>query len=174
MLYSGLDYIGALSSGIWQELGEPTSVSVPSISGWFMTNIGRLNNHLMICTAPATGIVAQSGWLFYPMELTPIELDVYAMLYEYSYYNTQIANIYNGIGLIANMYRSLKEGDTAITKDTSLDAAKAMKTLRDQLMQDIKWKSSLYRIGQAVPASVNSVIYAVYGTNYNINTAITI
>lgn len=174
MLYSGLNYIGALASGVWDELGDPSSVSVQTISGWFMNNIGRLNNYLMICTAPATGDVAASGYLFYPMELTPIELDIYAMLYEYSYYNTQIANVYNNISSVSSMFRNLKEGDSAISRDTPLDAAKAMKALRDQLISDIKWKSSLYRIGQANPQNVNSIIYAIYGNNYYSNIAITI
>lgn len=169
-----MNSVGELASGIWDDLGEPDSPSITSISGWLGSarGIGKLNVLLDIDVCiDKSGINAgntycycgteyqyQSGD-FYPA-LSSQEESIYASIYLTDYYEKQIRDALNGLiissvsSVSAMDWSELREGDTSIKRSNKNEVAKVYRGLLSDTKSQLNRMVDAYHSNKLDPMQV--------------------
>ena len=85
------EYVGIIASGIWNDIGSPTSITISAISGRLLTSgfLGQLDAINQTCHFIDSGCI-------YPL-LVGEEIAIYEEIYKANYYRTfstqEIGNI---------------------------------------------------------------------------------
>jgi len=151
------DYILPLSSGIWSELNEPSSVSVSFISGKLVSEsfLGQLGSLTYKCYTSVSGCIVPP--------LDNGEQGIYALLYLGDYYKKQVINYIGAAGV--NRVLSVAEGDSKISFGNKTSEAKEIRGLAKDYNDQAKEMADLYNRGLATARGVSFYTIDQYGNN---------
>ncbi len=140
-------YIGVLASGIWDDIGSPTAISVNSISGKLLSSgtLGKLNNDINTC------YFIGSGGCICP-ELGSEEQDIYRQGYLLGYYTTAALQ---AVGNPALLWNRIAEGDTTISRDSPIALAKFYQTLQNSAFNQYRLLVNEYRSNHSAVRSID-------------------
>jgi hypothetical protein len=144
--------VADLARNIFMELGEPTDISIPSISFWLISNIGQLNNLIdEEFTIESSQIVP---------EISDNQGVIFAKLYEIYYIKRQVkANL--GAAAYSSV-TEVREGNRTVRVTSKNEIAKTYQlTLRD-VQDELDQLLLSYKMNQARPRQVavlNPIIY---------------
>lgn len=135
-----------LASGVYDDIGSPSSQSVAFISGWLVSSgtLGELNNRLNTCFY-IDGACIEGGF-------GPNEASILVKIYESNYYKRRALQILNG----DISWTSMKEGDTTITREASSNLAREYRQLHKALEEDIRIATANWKTGRSIPGTVDS------------------
>lgn len=140
------DTIANLAQTIFYDLGQPTGQPPTYIQSRLMSAayIGKLNSLIGACYVPFSGCI----------EPTPgaDEQAVYASLYNYEYYSTQLNRTLQGInpGVV-----NLRDGDSSITFSNPVEIARMYRDARASAYEEMVTLVGGYRGNAAQPQSVD-------------------
>lgn len=142
----------ALASGVYQEIGSPSSQSPAYISGWMTEsgNLGDLNNKLstsFILTGDSTCITDGCGGF------GGEEAAIYTLMYKSDYYELMSLQALQGGG---TFWTSMAEGDTRLTRSNIVDISKAYLALNDQSNQFLRLAIHDYKLRIIVPQGISA------------------
>jgi len=142
------ELLGRYASGIWEDLGQPSGISISYISGYIIDNLGKLNILIDTCfSGDGSGRMTP--------QITIFELAIAGEIYKESYYAKKIRD-----SLGANGYGEqyswimLKEGDTTIQRASPTQIAREYSSLKKDCSDNIKNLSYLYKSNLVVPHSI--------------------
>lgn len=149
----------ALAKGIWEDLGSPTSISVPTISGKLTsTFVGRLNTSLAQCFSIDSGAYFGGG-----LGMDPGALDIYGQLYTIDYFQSQLNGI---LGNPALMWTRIAEGDSSVSRDSPAKLASMYQKAIEGANGRLRILQNQYRMQNAQAVSVDYLTIQVYGSSY--------
>lgn len=165
------DYIYTLASGTWEELGEPTNVSVSYISGWYVadSNIGKLNSVINTCYSGVSGCIDPA--------ISGDEQAIYKEIYKINYYGRQIASMLNSANSAAGAWTELKDNTSSIRRANKNDLAKTFLQLQKDSREALKDLATQYNLNRTNPLGIDmgnnsEIIYKNYyqgGDSYDRN-----
>ncbi len=144
------DQILSLSSGVWQDLNSPSSVSVQYISGWFTNsgNLGDLNNRLSTCF-----YLTGDGPCIVP-DFAGEEAAIFGLIYKINYYGVQIQSLTGPSAWIR-----LSEGDSTIVRT---DGAKVFLQLLSEDRKQLRLNIDDYKKNLSGPRTVDAASLYTY------------
>jgi hypothetical protein len=153
------DYIQTLASGIWDDIGQPTAVSVSYISGWLVSapNIGKLNNAINTCYSGVSGCID-------PV-LSEDEQAIYKDIYLSSYYGRQATSFLGAAGV--DSWLEIKDDVSSIKRQNKNEISKSFIALQKQVQEDLKDKIFAYErnrvvIGHIGMGNGSEIVYQNY------------
>ena len=155
------DYIFTLSSGLWEEIGSPTSVSVSFISGKLVSEsfLGQLGSLTYKCYSSVSGCVEPP--------LDNGEQGIYSLLYLGDYYKKQVTSYIGAAGV--KRVLSVAEGDSRISFSNQNSEAQTIKALAKDYHDQAKEMADLYNRGQATARGVSYLTINQYGPVSSLN-----
>lgn len=159
------EYLGVLSSGIWDDLSQPTGQPPAYIQAKLVSPayVGKLNNLISTCYIAITGNIDP--------DLGEAEQGIYLSMYEMDYFTTKLNQTLAGLnpGIV-----ELREGDSTIRFTNPVEQAKVYKEMQRQLSEQLFWQVSAYRGHAGQPSAVDTPNIANvpggYGNGYGQNT----
>lgn len=161
--------IGSWGSGLWLELGSPTTTTPSTISGYAVqeSTLGRLNSLLGTCFSGSGYLgTGTSNYQIGPF-VTNTELSVIGAMYMVSYYRN-LAQSMMGVTAAGLPWTSIKEGDSTIQRANGANIGeiylKEAKTASDQL----KYLTDAYRTnaqGGSIARAID--FYNLVGPTYS-------
>jgi len=168
-----MNTVGQLASGIWEDLGSPTTPSVTSVSGWLGSDrgVGKLN--VLLGT---TFYVDNSGYHageyfdaggysgqyvagdYFPA-LGNVEAAIYGEIYKQDFYVKKIRDVMNGIleGTGTNLdWSELSEGDTTIRRSNRNEVAKTYRGLQQDSQTELNKLVGYYRQNLSSPSQITT------------------
>lgn len=133
--------VATIADEIYRELDEPSDASIPSISFWLTSNIGKLNNII------DTDYVIEGGEIV--PELGEEEKSIFKLMYEIHYYTRQVNK-----NLGAAAYTSIlevKEGNRSVRRANKTEVAKSYRGLIADLNDDLEAQVLNYKMNLADP-----------------------
>jgi len=117
-----------LASGSWDEIGQPTAISIGYISGWYINNIGKLNNAIITSYSGigGTGIDPCLG---------AEESDIYKELYKVQYYDRQASSFLGAAGV--SLWTEIKDDVSAVKRLSPNEIAKTFINLRKEAQKNL-------------------------------------
>lgn len=145
-----------LASEIWNDLGEPSSLSSSSIETKLLTSgyLGKFDlltntNHYIDYDN------INSGQCITP-ELFQVEQAIYKQMYFVDYYTKKSTDIFSfNDGQTAGSWVSLKEGDSQISRANPTEIAKYYVSLSKESRAILDSLVDLYNRNRAVPESID-------------------
>lgn len=134
-----------IAEEIMRELGEPEDISLPSVSFWLASNVGKLNTLLDL----EISVVDNE----FDPEVTEDQKIIFKKLYELHYYSRQIQK---NLGASAYDWSEIIEGDTQIRRVSKNEIAKNYASLRRELQAEIDALVFFYKQNQCLPASYSA------------------
>ena len=136
--------VADIADEIFRELGEPEDVSIPSISFWLTSNIGKLNN------------LIDTAYVIEDEEISPAIADdekaIYKLLYIISYYSRQVNK---NLGAAAySTILEVKEGNRTVRRANKNDIAKTYRSLVSDYNEDLMAQVLNYKMNRADPDSL--------------------
>lgn len=140
-----------LATSIWNDLGQPSSISVSYIQSRLVSNssLGQLNNLTQTCFSGISGSITPA--------LSPDEQAIYAALYVRDYYTTKLSQVMNGYD---TSFTRLTEGDSTIVRSSVSEMGKVYKDMQRQLNDQLQYLVSAYRTNPMQTRSVDFLSYA--------------
>lgn len=135
-----------IADEIFQDLEEPTNLSIPKIAYWLRYNIGKLNVLLDL------EVVVDETTMEFSPELSEDERDIFSELYIIKYYDDLARKSLGANAYDAIEWLSLTEIDgTKITRINKNEVAKTYQQLKRDHMTDLNELVAKYRINRARP-----------------------
>lgn len=159
-----------IADEIFQELGEPTSLSIPAITFWVRSNVGRLNN------AINTEFAINEDTLEIQRKIndasTNIGIDEVAVIkkmYSVYYYDTQIR--VNVKGLETDAVVEVSSDGMRVRKTSKTEIIRYLTALKRLELEELNKMINYYRIHKAIPRQVagNDTTAGFYFGGYNSN-----
>ena len=159
------------ATGQWVDLGQPTNVSVTTISGYAVQpgTLGKLNSLISTCfsgsgyTGAGTTNYQIGPWV------TNTELAIIGQLYLVSYYKN-LAQATMGVGGSTIPWSMLREGDSTIQRSSPVNIGKEYREMAKDANEQLNFLVSAYRgsNGGQVPRSVDyiSEVDPTWGASY--------
>lgn len=153
----GAGSLGTLASGLWlNSLGQPTSISALSISGYFAQNyvVGQLNAKISTCYSGSNG-GSGANWAICP-NLDDSELAILGYIYLSTYWIQKVASA-AGAGGISDTFTVLREGDSSIQRTSPAELMKIYSAMARQANEQLNYLTNEYiRNGQGsvLPRSI--------------------
>jgi hypothetical protein len=137
-------YLGDLATGIWDDLNQPSTVSVENISGWLYTNVGKLNAYLDTCFSGVsnTGISP---------ELNNREGAIFAQIYKIKFYERQVDS---NLGAGAYAIVEFRDADKQVRLASKTELAKTYKDLKSQEQAVLREMVNTYKMDRAAPNGI--------------------
>jgi len=150
-------YIQTLASGLWEEVGSPSSVSVSFISGKLVSDsfLGQLGSLTYKCYSTSGGCIIP--------ELDNGEQGIYSALYLSDYYKKQVSNYIGAAGV--KRVLSVAEVDSRISLSNTTSEAKEIRALAKDYSEQAKELAELYNRGLATARGVSFYTINQYGPN---------
>lgn len=161
-----------ISSELFNEFGEPSDLSIPSIAYWLRTNIGDLNiliNKKYYIDENTLEITSED-----PAEtFGSVEKSIFKMLYSIHYYERMMRTSLYAATLDSVI--SISDEGSSVTKINKNEMAKTFATLRKQINDELMELTKNYNLNEAKPLQVigDDAIPGIYpgenrnGTTYN-------
>ena len=134
-----------IADQIFRELGEPSNLSLASITAWLQYNLGTLNNLICSNYSLTSGLQADP-------ELGINEASVYKQLYQIHFFERLVAT---SSGASSYDWVSITEGDSSLKRVSKTDQISEWRRVTTQLKSDLKDLVRLYKINQSQPYSIN-------------------
>jgi len=156
-MLSGAPLIGEWSTGVWQNLGQPSSLSALTISGYASqpNTLGTLNSRLGTCFI-GTGINGTGYSYAAEPPLTSAELSIVEGLFLVSWYS-QLAVTTMGVGGSTIPWQSLAEGDSKIARTSVVNIGKEYR----EMAKDARIRLD-YLVGAYIDNSAPSAVVIDY------------
>lgn len=143
----------ALSSGIYQDLGSPSNISVGYISGYLTSsgNLGDLNNKLSVrfgWTGSSPCIVSFDT--NQPMDSD--EQSIYALVFKDQFYQQASSNALAGTA----QWTKLVEGDSSISRDGAAAISKAYQSMAEANLKRLRLAIQDYKRANTSVASIDA------------------
>lgn len=136
-------YIIDVSVEILEELGQPTDTSLPAISFWLTTNMGKLNNAL------GTAFVVNTDDFSLPTDFGEIEKAIFKKMFLVHYYGRKITENLGAAAQDAIVELS-SDGATIRTVNKN-EIAKSYNQLKKTEEADLKAMIASYLSGAVTP-----------------------
>lgn len=168
-----MNSVGQLASGIWTDLGEPSSPSLYYISGWIGSDraLGKVNVQLgtefyVDVSGSHAGESFNAGGYsgfyvagdFFPA-IGNVEAAIMAEIYKYDYYDKKIRDAMNsiveGTGVAVD-WSELSEGDTTIRRSNRNELAKTYRGLQQDSRTELNRLVGYYRENLSTPRDVTT------------------
>jgi len=139
-------YLTDLATFIWNDLGSPSDLSVPSIQTKLTSEafLGQLNSLTANCYSLVTG------------DISPVlgnrEQGIYAMMYEKDFYTRKLNQLMAGDAI---MWTRVQDGDSSIVRSDLVNVARLYRDMQKQLDEQLNMVIGSYRKGRAMPSSVD-------------------
>jgi DNA-directed RNA polymerase specialized sigma subunit len=142
-----------IANEIFNELGEPSSISIPAITFWVRSNIGKLNN------AINTEFSVNTATLEIQRKINKIETNIgidesciLKKMYSVYYYDTQIrANVK---GLETDAVVEVSSDGMRVRKTSKTEIIRYLTSLKRLELDELNKMINYYRIHKAVPRQV--------------------
>ncbi len=166
-----MNSVGQLASGIWDDLGQPTTPSVTYISGFIGSDrfVGKVNlllemEFIVDTTGAYAGQTYDAGGYtgqyipgdYYPA-LGNTEAAIFAESYKFDYYDKKIRDALNGIvdADSTNIdWNQIQEADTVIRRSNRNDTAKTYRTMQTDSRAEIQKLVGYYRGNKSLPSQI--------------------
>ena len=139
-----------LATELYDELGEPENVSIPSIAYWLRSNIGDLNimiNKKFYIDETTLEITSQDADLF-----GNVEKSIFKMIYSIHYYERLFRNAL--YAATQDSVISISDEGSSVTKINKNELAKNYAALRKQINDELIVLSKNYNLNEAKPLQV--------------------
>jgi hypothetical protein len=148
-------YIEVLSSGLWEEIGSPSSVSVSFISGKLVSEsfLGQLGSLTYKCYQSVSGCIEPP--------LDNGEQGIYGLLYLGDYYKKQVVNYIGAAGV--KRVLNVREADSSLTFSNTTSEAKEIRALAKDYNDQAKEMADLYNRGLSTARDVSFYTINPYG-----------
>lgn len=153
------DYIQTLASGIWDDINQPTAISVQYISGWLVSdaNLGKLNNAINGCYSGVSGCIS-------PV-ISGDEQAIYKDIYLISYYARQAMSFLGAAGV--DSWLEIRDDSSSVKRQNKNELSKSFIALQKQTQEDLRDKIFAYERNRALPAvtdmgSGDEIVYTDY------------
>ncbi len=140
------DYIYNLASGIWEEIGSPTSQSINYISGWLVNNVGTLNNRINTCYS-GDG----SGCIDPAIDIE--EQGIYKEIYKLNYYTLMVTSSIGAAAL--STWVELKDDVSSIRRISPNEFAKVYLQLKKEANAELNELIFDYQRNHATVGVIN-------------------
>ena len=124
----------AFSSGTWENIDSPSSVTVSYISGWYLQtgNLSKLNNAITIDT-----------WVSGGACIAGIDADaiaIYEMIYRTQFFQRKQASLAVSVaaGDPTVFWTNLREGDSSVSRPSIVEAQKALNAIIAQNSEELR------------------------------------
>lgn len=144
------DQILSLASGIYQSIGSPTAQSVGFISGWITSSggmLGDMNTKLDTCLSLSGSAPCIAG------DFGDQEESLAYLLYQSSYYESKALST---LGALSTPWTTLKEGDTTITRESSVNISKQYLAMHENAQAQIRLAIHDYKLNRQIPGTVDA------------------
>lgn len=132
--------IGILASGVFEDLNSPATTSVVAISGWLISNVGRLNTLLNTNYEVISGCIAP--------ELGLEEQAIYREVFTVKYYDRQVQANLGAAAYDASIVQ-VTEGNRTIRITDRNELAKSFVSLRRDAQGTLSDLIALYKINRS-------------------------
>jgi hypothetical protein len=138
-----------ISDELFNELGEPDDISIPSVAFWLRTNIGSLNVLLNkdYSINQSTLEIESSDNSF-----TINEKSIFKKLYIIHYYDRQLRKTLNSISLDSVV--SISDEGSSVTKVNKNELSKTFSSIKKQEMAELKELLNKYELNEVAPLQV--------------------
>jgi hypothetical protein len=149
-----------LASELYDELGEPVDISIPSIAYWLRSNIGDLNimiNKKFYIDETTLEITSEDTDLF-----GNVEKSIFKMIYSIHYYERLFRNAL--YAATQDSVISISDEGSSVTKINKNELAKNYAALRKQINDELNVLTKNYNLNEAKPLQVagDDTIAGVY------------
>jgi hypothetical protein len=139
-----------LATELYDELGEPVDVSIPSIAYWLRSNIGDLNimiNKKFYIDETTLEITSEDTDLF-----GNVEKSIFKMIYSIHYYERLFRNAL--YAATQDSVISISDEGSSVTKINKNELAKNYASLRKQINDELNVLTKNYNLNEAKPLQV--------------------
>lgn len=167
------EIIEQFSTGVWNDLGQPTDITVTSISGWVTQpqTLGKLNSYIGTCYQ-GTGYTGAGSWNYdVTPAITNTETAILNEMFQVSYYQQLIRKI-AGAGGINRIVQNISEGDSKISYVSSAALAKVYTDNVIEANKRLNYLVNVYAneaAGANNPRSVDYYMLLPQGNRYHDN-----
>lgn len=135
-----------ISTGIWYDVGQPTSLTPDAIQSRLETNffVGKLNNLLDLCFSFGVSGISPEA------DFGSEEQNVYIEIYKNNYYAQKVME---NLGAGSLGFTTIREGDTTLTKVSPTEIAKTYQTLKNNSDENLKNLVNSYLNNKVRPSS---------------------
>lgn len=147
-------YLTDLATSIWNDLGQPTDLSVAAIQTKLGSAafLGKFNSLTANCyTIDSNGNIVP--------ELGLEEQGIYSLMYQVDYYTGKLNNALNGFN---TSFISIADGDSRIVRANQVEVARMYRDQQKNLAQQLSLLIGSYRSGNAGPLAVD--MYTIIST----------
>lgn len=153
---------------IFQELGEPSSLSIPPITFWVRSNVGRLNNAINTeFSVTEKTLEIQRRVNDIPTNIGIDEAAILKKMYSVYYYDTQIrANIK---GLETDAVVEVSSDGMRVRKTSKTEIIRYLTSLKRLELEELNKMINYYKIHKAIPRQVagDDTVAGFYRGGYN-------
>jgi len=139
-----------LATELYDELGEPVDVSIPSIAYWLRSNIGDLNimiNKKFYIDDATLEVASEDTDLF-----GNVEKSIFKMIYSIHYYERLFRNAL--YAATQDSVISISDEGSSVTKINKNEMAKTYAMLRKQINDELTVLTKNYNLNEAKPLQV--------------------
>lgn len=135
-----------LANEIFIELEEPSDLTIPSISFYLQTNIGKLNGLLDISVVIVDGDFSPA--------LNSEEQVIYKQLFEVYYYGKLLKKSLGASAYDTNSIIEVKEGNRTVKKMNKNEVAKTLRQVKKDAEETLLMLVGVYRHNRSDPSQV--------------------
>lgn len=139
-----------LATELYDELGEPVDISIPSIAYWLRSNIGDLNiliNKKFYIDETSLEIASEDTDIF-----GNVEKSIFKMIYSIHYYERLFRNAL--YAATQDSVISISDEGSSVTKINKNELAKNYAALRKQINDELNVLTKNYNLNEAKPLQV--------------------
>lgn len=162
-----------IADQIYQELGEPSDISLVSVTYWIRNNIGSLNNYINQkfyvneSTLEIQRVDDRDASVI--SDISSIEVSIVKKMYSVYYYNKQVIATLGAAS--ADAVIELESDGSRITKINKNEQSKTYAQLKKQEYEELIYLINAYKLAEAMPNQVagNDTIEGMYSPVYRSN-----
>jgi hypothetical protein len=179
-----------IADELFRELGEPSTVSIPSIAFWLRSNVGGLNNLIgtayrildggeeinledgdtrtLLNTLEISQLLEDSSGSKIEVEIGGDEKAIYKKMYTIHYYERLLRN--NLTSLATDSVISVSDDGSSVTKVNKNEITKVYNAIKNQEVNELKFMTQGYKLLKATPRQVagNDTVEGSY-PNYGLD-----
>lgn len=144
--------INCLASGLWEDLGEPTNISIPYISGWLNWNIGKLNNNIATDFSGVNGVFTYTDDSGNMVGMAPEEIDIYKMMFWYAFYSRALVQSLGAASV--DPVIEVQDDASVIRVINKNELAKTWLMAKKDIQEDINLACRLYKDNHSNPTQL--------------------
>tara|TARA_Y100001938_G_scaffold33933_2_gene46569 strand:+ start:545 stop:1051 length:507 start_codon:yes stop_codon:yes gene_type:complete len=139
-----------ISDDIHRELGNPTGISIASISHWVRSNIGSLNNYLNTTYSEDSTTLELND--ADSVEIGTQEVSILKKMYHVYYYDSQLRTNINTLSTDTIVFVS--DQGSSVKKVDRLDVAKQLAQIKKEEHENLTQLIHAYKLSKAAPIQV--------------------